>query len=99
MTEKEHRLENLKLMIEMNVPDTLIEIQFLAYLKSQHGVGLKLIFWVMSKMFYDWLKQKKLRLSYFWNVRIRKQNARTFFANRIGMTEAALASIENETEV
>jgi len=98
MTEKKQHLENIMHLIEMNAPDTFIEMMFLSYLKSRHGIGLKLIFWVMNKMLYDWLKQKAFSLSYFWNVRIRKQNEQAFFANRVGMTEAELASIEKETK-
>jgi len=98
MTAQKLHLKNIRRLIEMNAPDTFIEMMFLSYLKSRHGVGLKLIFWVTSKILYDWLRQKALSLSYFWNIRIRKQNERTYFANRIGMTEAEIALIENETE-
>jgi hypothetical protein len=99
MTSKKQRLKRIRRLIEMNAPDAVLENDFISYLKAEHGGGLSLINDLTNKFFGEWCERRWLLISYFWNIRMRKQSERAFFANRIGMTEAEIALVENESEV
>jgi len=99
MTAQKQRLERIRRLIVMQAPDTVLESDFISYLKAEHGGGLPLINDLTNKFFFEWCERRWLLISYFWNVRVRKQSERAFFANRCGMTEAEITLIENESEV
>lgn len=99
MMSRKQRLERIRRLIVMQAPEEVLENDFISYLKAEHGSGWWLLNYLADKFVYDWIENKAFRISYWWNVRIRKQSERAFFANRIGMTEAEIALVENESEV
>lgn len=97
LTQK-YRLERIRRFIKLKVPGTVIENDFISYLKAKHGGGWRLINYLSNKFIAGWLEKKTIRVSYWWNIRVRKQSERAFFANRIGITEAEMAFMEDEAE-
>jgi len=96
MISQKQRLERIKALIEARAPKIVLENDFIAYLKTEHGGGWWLINYLQDKFIAEWLEGKAFRISYWWNVRIREQSERAFFANRCGMTEAEIALAEEK---
>lgn len=85
-------------VLDLDLPDSILEAYVIRYLENLHGKGLQLVLHLLNGYILRMLTNIKFRAKYSWNVKVKGKSDRLFLANEIGMTEAEIAAAEGSDE-